>query len=124
MRYLKRTPSDGISFAAGSNYGLELIGFADADWAGDADTCRSRGGYVFLLAGGSVSWHSKLQATVARSSTEAEFMSLADAVSEAKHLRQLLSELGCVQQGPVVSFPSQSQKSSQRDTPHTSFHKK
>jgi hypothetical protein len=104
LRYLKRTPSDGISFAAGSNYGLELIGFADADWAGDADTCRSRGGYVFLLAGGSVSWHSKLQATVARSSTEAEFMSLADAVSEAKHLRQLLSELGCVQQGPTKIY--------------------
>jgi hypothetical protein len=104
LRYMKGTPCDGIGFAAGSKFGLELIGFADADWAGDGDTCRSRGGYVFLLAGGSVTWHSKLQATVARSSTEAEFVSLADAVSEAKHLRQLLGELGCVQAGPTKIY--------------------
>ena len=51
-----------------------------------------------------MTWHSKLQATVARSSTEAEFVSFADAVSEAKHLRQLLSELGCVQAGPTKIY--------------------
>lgn len=104
LRFLKGTSHDGIGYTSDSTHGLELIGFADSDWAGDGDTCRSRGGYIFLLAGGAISWYSKLQTTVARSSSEAEFMSLAEAVSEAKHLRQLLDELGCKQLGPTKIF--------------------
>ena len=59
---------------------------------------------MFLLAGGAVTWSSKMQATVAKSSAEAEYMSLAAAVMEAKHLRQLLEELGCKQDGPTTIF--------------------
>ena len=102
LKYLKGTASDGISYCADSD--LNLVGFADADWAGDRDTSRSCGGYVFLLAGGAVTWSSKMQATVAKSSAEAEYMSLAAAVMEAKHLRQLLEELGCKQDGPTTIF--------------------
>jgi hypothetical protein len=104
LRFLKGTSADGIGFNAASEYGLDLIGFADSDWAGDSDTRRSTGGYVFVLAGGAVSWSSKLQRVVALSSSEAEFISIADAVAEAKYLRALLSELGCPQQGPTTIF--------------------
>ena len=60
-----------------------LIGYADADWAGDLDDRRSTSGNLFLLAKGTVSWLSKKQATVALSTTEAEYVALSVATQEA-----------------------------------------
>ena len=77
---------------SGVNKG-ELIGFADANWAGDLDTRRSTTGYVFFLNGGTISWNSKRQPTVATSSTEAEYMSLYSATQEAVWLRNLIKDL-------------------------------
>jgi hypothetical protein len=104
LRYLKGTAYDGIEYRGHTDSDLELVGFADADWAGDADSARSCNGFVFMLGGGAISWSSKMQATVAKSSTEAEYVSLAAAVSEAKYLRQLLTELGCTQSQPTKIF--------------------
>ena len=53
-----------------------MVGYADADWAGDLDDCHSTTGYVFLIAGGSVSWLSKKQPIVALSTAEAEYVAL------------------------------------------------
>jgi Reverse transcriptase (RNA-dependent DNA polymerase) len=44
-----------------------MHGYSDSDWAGDQDTRRSTAGYVFLMAGGAVSWSSKIQRVVALS---------------------------------------------------------
>ncbi|GMF38237.1 unnamed protein product [Phytophthora lilii] len=74
LKYLKTTQDLGVVFS-GANKG-ELIGFADANWAGDLDSRRSTTGYVFFLNGSAVSWKSKRQQTVATSTTEAEYMSL------------------------------------------------
>lgn len=71
-----------------------MIGYCDADYAGDVDSRRSTTGYVFTMMGGAVSWSSKLQPTVAASTTEAEYMSAASAVKEALWLRKLLGDLG------------------------------
>ena len=46
-------------------------------WAGNVDDCRSTSGYVFMIAGGPVSWRSKKQSSVALSTAEAEYMALA-----------------------------------------------
>ena len=91
LKYLKTTQELSIKFC-GSSKG-ELIGFADANWAGDVDTRRSTTGYVFFLNSGVISWNSKRQPTVATSSTEAEYMSLYSATQEAIWLRLLLKDL-------------------------------
>ena len=71
-----------------------LIGYSDADWAGDVDDRHSTSGNVFLLAKGAVSWLSKKQATVALSTTEAEYVALSAATQEAIWLRRLLTDVG------------------------------
>ena len=91
LRYISGTASYGITF--GGN-GLTLEAYCDADYAGDIDTRRSTTGYVFTLGGGAISWSSRLQPTVAASTTEAEYMAAAYAIKEALWLRTLLSELG------------------------------
>jgi hypothetical protein len=70
-----------------------LTGYTDSDWAGDTDTRRSTAGYIFNLGSGAISWSSKLQPTVALSSTEAEYMGQTQATKEAVWLRALLNEL-------------------------------
>lgn len=102
LRYLKGTKELGLRYGvSGSN---ALIGYADADWASDKDTRRSTTAYVFVLGGAAVSWASKLQPTVALSSSEAEYMSACSAVQEAIHLKRLMKSLGYDQDGPTVIF--------------------
>jgi hypothetical protein len=72
---------------------LDLVGFVDAAHAMDLTTRRSVSGLVFCLAGGAVAYKSKLQATIATSSTEAEFIAAVSAAKTAKYLRSVLSEL-------------------------------
>jgi hypothetical protein len=81
---------------------LELVGYSDSDWGADKENRRSVGGYVFLLNGTPISWRSKKQATVALSSTEAEYMALTAATKEAIWLRHLLKDLGYEQEGPTT----------------------
>ena len=54
---------------------LELKGFCHSNMAGDMDTQKSTSGYVLTLAGGAVSWCSRLQKVAPLSTTEAEYIS-------------------------------------------------
>ena len=67
--------------------------YSDADWAGCPDTRRSTSGFCVYLGDNLVSWSSKRQVTVSRSSAEAEYRAVAHAVAEAVWIRQLLAEL-------------------------------
>ena len=102
LKYLKTTQGLSIVFS-GINKG-ELIGFADANWAGDLDTRRSTTGYVFFLNGSAISWSSKRQPTVATSSTEEEYMSLYSATQEAIWLRGLLKDLNYCAKNATTIF--------------------
>lgn len=68
--------------------------YCDADFASDMETRRSTNGFVFTLAGGAITWSSKLQPTVAVSTSEVEYMAAAQAVEEALWLKTLLSDFG------------------------------
>jgi hypothetical protein len=101
LRYLNGTSHYGLVFS-GANSAVKLVGYSDADWGGDLDTRRSTTGYVFQLGGGSISWASRQQPTVALSTVEAEYMALSDATKEAVWLRALLLELGYGQDSATI----------------------
>jgi hypothetical protein len=90
IRYLKGTADYCVTYGPSK---VGLIGYCDADWAGNLDDRKSTTGYLFLLAGGAISWASKKQPTVALSTTEAEYMALNAASQEAIWLKRLLKEL-------------------------------
>ena len=79
-----------------------IIGYSDADWAGDVKDRRSTSGNVFLLGGGAITWSSRKQSSVALSTVEAEYMALSVATQEAIWLRQLQEALGVTESGPTL----------------------
>lgn len=91
LNYLSKTKNIKIHFSKSEE---PLKCFVDADWGGDSSNRRSYTGYTFMLAGGTFSWESKKQDTIALSSTEAEYMALSSACKEAVYLRRLLHEIG------------------------------
>ncbi|RYE15359.1 MAG: Ty1/Copia family ribonuclease HI [Sphingobacteriaceae bacterium] len=75
---------------------LEVVGYSDADYAGCIDSRKSTSGYVFMLAGGAVSWRSTKQTLVATSTMEAEFVSCFEATSHGVWLKSFISVLRVV----------------------------
>ena len=92
FRYLAGTLELSITFK--SNVIDELVEYTESDWAWLKDGRRSTGGYALLLSGRPVSHQSNQQATVALSSTEAEYMATAEAEKEALWIGRFLAALG------------------------------
>ncbi|KAH9680736.1 retrovirus-related pol polyprotein from transposon RE1 [Citrus sinensis] len=91
LRYLKHIVTYGLYLHRHRQ--LTLTAYSDSDWAGNRDDCTSISAYIIFLGGNPISWCSKKQRTVARSSTEAEYRSVASAVAELTWITNLLSEL-------------------------------
>ncbi|CAA7024775.1 unnamed protein product [Microthlaspi erraticum] len=91
LRYLKGTLSQGLRMSRSSSY--DLVAYSDADWAGCPTTRRSTSGYCVYLGPNLILWSSKRQATISRSSAEAEYRGVANAVSETTWIRNLLLEM-------------------------------
>ena len=80
MRYLNGTKELCICFGKKEAC---VLGYTDADYAGDMDKRRSTSGYVFIFTGGAVSWRSRLQNCTSMSTTEAEYIAASEACKEA-----------------------------------------
>uniref|UniRef100_A0A151UGU2 Copia protein n=1 Tax=Cajanus cajan TaxID=3821 RepID=A0A151UGU2_CAJCA len=91
VRYLKSFPSQGIILPKEND--LNLVGYSDSDWASCPITRRSITGYLMKLGPILISWKTKKQATVSKSSTEAEYRAMSHAASEVVWLRSLLATL-------------------------------
>ena len=91
LRYLKGTITHGLDFTRSKS--LNLTAYSDSDWATDVDDRRSTSGFCIFLGNNLVTWSSKKQPTLSRSSTEAEYRSLASATAEILWLNSLLQEL-------------------------------
>jgi hypothetical protein len=91
LRYLRGTLDFGLALRASSS--TSLMAYSDTDWAGCPDSHRSTSGYCVYYGDSLISWSSKRQNTVSRSSVEAEYRVVAPAIAECCWFRQLLQEL-------------------------------
>jgi len=91
LRYIRGTLHLGLLLRPSVQ--SDLLVYSDTDWAGCPDTRKSTSGYAVFLGDNLISWSSKRQNAVSRSSAEAEYRAVANAVAEASWLRQLLVEL-------------------------------
>ncbi|GMI83719.1 hypothetical protein HRI_002041200 [Hibiscus trionum] len=92
LSYLKKSPGQGLFFSKHNN--LQLRAFVDANYGSCPDTRRSTTGYCTYLGDSLISWKSKKQNTVSRSSCKAEYRTMASATYELTWLTALLSSFG------------------------------
>ena len=91
LRYLQGTKNLMLTYRRTKQ--LEIVGFSDSDYVGCLDSRKSTFGYIFMLAGGAVSWSSKKQKTVAASTMEAEYIACFHTTSQAVWIRNFISDL-------------------------------
>jgi hypothetical protein len=102
LRYLKGTPSLGITFGGRDSTSNPFISaYVDANYAMCLDTRRCVSGFIILFFGNLISWMSKKQSIVTLSTTEAEFVALALCIQECLYIRQLAAELHHTSDQPI-----------------------
>ncbi|XP_047250133.1 uncharacterized mitochondrial protein AtMg00810-like [Capsicum annuum] len=101
IRYIKGKPGQGLLMSSSKKDTLTT--HCDADWAACAFSRKSITCFIIKLGDSLVSWKSKKQSTVSRSSAESEYMSLASTVAELTWLIGLIKDLGVQLQLPVTN---------------------
>ena len=88
-----------LQYKKNENYDL-IDCFVDADWAGDNVDRKSTSGYVIRLFGNVIDWKSRKQKCVTKASTYAEYVTLSEAVSEIKFIKELINMGASSRNGP------------------------
>ncbi|CAN6697200.1 unnamed protein product [Malus baccata var. baccata] len=99
LSYLKMAPGRGLVFSKNGHLNVER--YTDADWAGFITDRQSTFGYFTFVGGNLVTWRSKKQNVVARSTAEAEFRDMSYDVCELLWLEKLLRDLGFKPKGAM-----------------------
>lgn len=100
VKYLQGWVGQGLFYSSSSSLALQV--YCDADWGSCPTTRKSLSGYCALLGSNLVSWKSKKQNTISRSSAEAEYRAMANATCEIIWLLSLLTDLGIPHSNPVM----------------------
>ena len=102
-RYLRGSSGHGLFFPTGSS--LRLVAYSDADWAEYPDTRRSVTGWCIFLGDSLISWKSKKQDHVSKSSTKSVYQAMYAACFEIVWLHGFLAELGFSQSDSTPLYP-------------------
>lgn len=100
LKYLAGNTSQGILLV--SHSAAQLTAYCDSDWASCSFSRRSTSGYCIMLGASPLSWKTKKQTVVARSSAEAEYREMALASCEITWLNALLKDMGLQNLHPTV----------------------
>ena len=102
VRYIKSQAGQGVLLSSKSSKQLKV--YCDEDWGACLHTRRSVSGFMVKMGESMISWKSKKQATVSRSSAEAEYRSMASSIAEITWIVKLFKELGAKIQTPVSVY--------------------
>ncbi|EGC48719.1 nucleolar protein NOP2 [Histoplasma capsulatum var. duboisii H88] len=94
--YVKKTKDHGILYKKQMDEGLSPVAYSDSDWAGADPQYKSTTGYIILINGSPISWRSQRQTSVAKSTTEAEYIAASEAACELIWLNDMLYDAGLV----------------------------
>ena len=75
---------------------LDVVRFCDADFVGCIDDKKSTTGYIFMMAGGAISWKSVKQTLTASSTMKAKYVACYEACCHAIWMQNFISALGVV----------------------------
>ncbi|RVW58138.1 Retrovirus-related Pol polyprotein from transposon TNT 1-94 [Vitis vinifera] len=93
-RYLQRTKYYILTYRRSSH--LEIVGYSNSDFAGCLNSRRSTSGYIFMLAGGAISWKSVKQTLIVSSTMEAKFIAYYEASKHGIWLQNFITQLRIV----------------------------
>ena len=95
IRFVRGIVNYGIWYTNDNNY--SLVGFNDADWAGNADDRKSTTGGCFYLGNNLVTWHSKKHNLISLFTTEAKYIAAGNCCTQLLWMKQILADYGMVQ---------------------------